>query len=77
IIPHIRRHPQDIVFLPIYVAVNFLVALTKLYALVTIRDQRVIRGSKRYRKNLFSKIKDFLLTGEIIFGIIIIVSIFH
>jgi hyaluronan synthase len=77
IIPHIRRHPQDIVFLPIYVAINFLVALTKLYALVTIRDQRVIRGSKRYRKNFFSKIKDFLLTGEIIFGIIIIVSIFH
>ncbi|MDP9197123.1 MAG: glycosyltransferase [Thermoproteota archaeon] len=77
IIPHIRRHPADLFFLPIYVAVNFLVALTKLYALVTIRDQLVIRGSKGYRKNILSNLKDFLLTGEIILGIILIVSIFH
>jgi hyaluronan synthase len=77
ILPHLRRRPDDIVLLPIYVAINFLVAITKLYALVTIRDQRVIRGSKRYTKNFLSKLKDYLLTGEIIFSIIIIAAVFR
>jgi hyaluronan synthase len=77
ILPHMRRRPKDIILLPIYVGINFLIALTKLYALVTIRDQRVIRGSVKYRKSAFSKLKDCLLTGEIIFSIMIIVAIFR
>lgn len=77
IMPHMRRQPEDIILLPIYVAINFLIALTKLYALVTIRDQRVIRGSKKYKKSVFSKLKDCLLTCEIISSIIIIVAIFR
>ena len=77
ILPHLRRRPEDLILLPVYVAINFLVALTKLYALVTIRDQRAIRGSKRYTKNLLAKAKDYLLTGEIIFSIVIIAAIFR
>jgi cellulose synthase/poly-beta-1,6-N-acetylglucosamine synthase-like glycosyltransferase len=77
ILPHLRRRPEDIILLPIYIVINFLIAVTKLYALVTIRDQRVIRGSMKYRKSVFSKLKDCLLTGEIIFSIIIIVAIFR
>lgn len=77
IFPHMRRRPEDIILLPVYIAINFLIALTKLYALVTIRDQRVIRGSIKYRKTIFSKLKDYLLTGEIIFSIMIIVAIFR
>jgi len=44
IMPHLKRKPADIVILPIYTFVNFIIAITKIYSLITLRDQRVIRG---------------------------------
>jgi cellulose synthase/poly-beta-1,6-N-acetylglucosamine synthase-like glycosyltransferase len=76
IIPHLRRHPKDILLLPVYVAVNFLLAFAKLYALVTIREQKWIRGVQERSvkpKGYFKKIKDMVLTTEIIFSLVIIV----
>jgi hypothetical protein len=50
-------------------------AIAKLYALVTIRDQKWIRTKNRYeaRKRLFKRIKNVLLTGEIVFVMIVFV----
>ena len=76
IIPHLRRHPKDISLLPVYVVINFLLALVKLYALVTIREQKWIRGVQERsvrRKGYFKKIKNLVLTTEIIFTIVIFV----
>jgi hypothetical protein len=76
IFPHIKRYPKDIIILPAYIFISFLIALTKLYALVTIRDQHVIRG-KNVKRKLFKRIKNFILTGEIIFGIFLFVALLH
>ena len=76
IIPHLRRHPKDILLLPVYVVINFLLALVKLYALVTIREQKWIRGVQERsvrHKGYFKKVKDLVLTTEIIFSIVIFV----
>jgi cellulose synthase/poly-beta-1,6-N-acetylglucosamine synthase-like glycosyltransferase len=76
IIPHLRRHPKDILLLPVYVAVNFLLAFVKLYALVTIREQKWIRSAQERTvksKGYFKKIKDIFLTTEIICSIVIFV----
>jgi hyaluronan synthase len=77
IIPHLRRYPKDIILLPVYVGVNFLLALVKLYALVTIREQKWIRGGEKdgriKPKGYFKKIKDMVLTTEIICSIVIFV----
>jgi hypothetical protein len=76
IIPHLRRHPKDILLLPVYVAINFLLAFAKLYALVTIREQKWIRGVQERSvkpKGYFKKIKDMVLTTEIIFSLVIFV----
>jgi cellulose synthase/poly-beta-1,6-N-acetylglucosamine synthase-like glycosyltransferase len=80
ILPHIKRHPRDLILLPVFVVVYFLVALIKLYALVTIREQIWIREDHladqriEYRKpGLFQKIKDWILTTEIITSIVFVV----
>ena len=76
IIPHLRRHPKDILLLPVYVAVNFLLAFVKLYALVTIREQKWIRSAQERTvkpKGYFKKIKDIFLTTEIICSLVIFV----
>ena len=76
ILPHLRRRPKDIQVLPVYVAVNFLSGLIKLYALVTIREQKVIRGEVKEiansrRRSSFIAIKDAVLTGGIISFLVI------
>jgi hyaluronan synthase len=80
ILPHLRRHPEDVPLVPIFVAVNFLMALIKLYALITIREQRWIRQQyqpkgfgRKSRQRVLSKIKDIILTAEIIAGMVIFV----
>ena len=80
ILPHIKRHPRDLILLPVFVVVYFLVALIKLYALVTIREQIWIREDYladqriEYRKpGLFQRIKDWILTTEIITSIVFVV----
>lgn len=71
IIPHLRRNPKDFFILPVYLGVNFLMALTRLYALVTIRDQHIIRGFRKVKASRIKKIKDYFLTIEMIAGIFI------
>src|SRR5919197_3239787 len=80
IIPHFKRKPKDILILPLYIGVNFLIALAKLYALVTIREQVWIRAEARHanrteaKKRIFQSIKDMILTSEIIGTIVIFVA---
>jgi cellulose synthase/poly-beta-1,6-N-acetylglucosamine synthase-like glycosyltransferase len=69
IMPHLRRIPIDLFILPIYLGVSFLMALTRLYALVTIRDQHIIRGLRKVKVSRIKKIKDYFLTIETIAGI--------
>jgi hypothetical protein len=71
IVPHLRRNPKDFLILPIYLGVSFLMALTRLYALVTIRDQHFIRGIRKVGASRIKKIKDYFLTVEMIAGIFI------
>jgi hyaluronan synthase len=67
IIPHLRQHPKDIVILPAYIAINFAYGALKVYALITIREQKWIRDrisvtpvSNQHK--LANKIKDLALT---------------
>ena len=74
ILPHLKRHPSDIILLPVYVVINFMIAIIKLYALVTIRDQKWIKSKNRKTDNSsFKKIKNFILTSEIIVSLVFIV----
>jgi hypothetical protein len=43
ILPHLKRHPEDLSLVPVFVAINFLTAVIKLFAIVTLRDQKWIR----------------------------------
>lgn len=43
IFPHLKRRPQDILLLPAYAMINFLVAFARIYALVTVKEQKWIR----------------------------------
>lgn len=73
--PHLRNHPKDIFILPAYIGINFMLALVRLYALVTLREQKWIRSTVRYNKRfgLFKKIGHWIITGNIIMGIIFLV----
>jgi N-acetylglucosaminyltransferase len=75
LIPHLRHNPADIKIIPLYVLSNFWMGIAKLYALVTIRDQKWIRPKNRYeaRKRLVKRIKNVVLTGEIFFVMVILV----
>ncbi len=73
IFPHLRRHPKDIILLPLYIVINFMVAMIKLYALVTIRDQKWIRSDHSSKKPFKKKIKDLILTSEILSSLVIFV----
>ncbi|MEX1997402.1 MAG: glycosyltransferase [Candidatus Andersenbacteria bacterium] len=37
--PHLRRHPRDIELIPLYIVLNFYLALVKIYALLTLNRQ--------------------------------------
>ena len=57
-----------------YVVINFMIAIIKLYALVTIRDQKWIRSKNRKLvTSKFKKIKNFILTSEIIGSLVFII----
>ena len=62
---------MDFLILPVYLGVSFLMALTRLYALVTIRDQHIIRGFRKVNTSRIKKFKDYFLTVEMIAGIFI------
>ncbi len=40
ILPHLRRRPRDLVILPFFIGLTFVMAIVKIYALTTIRAQR-------------------------------------
>lgn len=40
ILPHLRRRPQDLLILPLFILLSFVMAVVKIYALLTIRAQR-------------------------------------
>ena len=69
IFPHIRRNPADFFMVPVYLGVSFLMALTRVYALVTIRDQHIIRGFRKVKASRIKRIKDYVLTVEMIAGV--------
>ncbi|MDQ3840860.1 MAG: glycosyltransferase [Thermoproteota archaeon] len=79
ILPHLRRRPDDILLVPVFVAVNFLMAAVKLYGLVTLREQKWIREhyhlekSTGYTHTLVAKIKDITLTTAIVFCLVFFV----
>ncbi|MGE5706523.1 MAG: hypothetical protein ACM3XP_07395, partial [Nitrososphaerales archaeon] len=74
ILPHLKRYPKDIALLPIYVVINFISAFVKLYALVTIRDQKWIRSKNRkIGTSQLKNIKNLILTSEIISCLIFVV----
>jgi cellulose synthase/poly-beta-1,6-N-acetylglucosamine synthase-like glycosyltransferase len=80
ILPHLKRRPDDIFLVPVFVAINFLMALVKLYALITIREQKWIREHYKAAKRVghphttYQKIKDSILTGEIVCCLVLFVS---
>lgn len=80
IIPHLRRQPKDILLIPVFVAVNYLIAIAKLYALVTIREQTWIRevkyDIKKYSKKsgAYRRVIAIALTGVIIGGLVTLVE---
>ena len=78
IIPHLRRKPKDLYLVPVYVGINFLNALIKLYALVTIREQKVIRELKEetnIKNRSVKRLKNVILTAEIISTLVILVTL--
>jgi cellulose synthase/poly-beta-1,6-N-acetylglucosamine synthase-like glycosyltransferase len=71
ILPHLRRRPDDIFLVPVFVAMNFFMALIKLYALITIREQKWIRESSHVKNtehtlSFLRKLRDLILTGGVV-----------
>jgi hypothetical protein len=64
---------------PVFVAINFLMALVKLYALVTIREQKWIREYYQPNKRsgrthaAIQRIKDIILTTEVLSCLVLFV----
>lgn len=79
VLPHLRRRPDDILLVPVFVAVNFLMALVKLYALVTLREQKWIREHYQLKKRtgyshtLLPKIKNVVLTTGVVSCLVLFV----
>jgi hypothetical protein len=79
--PHLKRHPEDVLILPLYVVITFLLGIAKLYALVTITEQRWIRTSKERDSILNTntqarKARDIVLTGGILCSMVLLVLFF-
>jgi cellulose synthase/poly-beta-1,6-N-acetylglucosamine synthase-like glycosyltransferase len=79
ILPHLRRRPDDIFLVPVFVAVNFFMAFIKLYALMTIREQKWIRKysqgteSAEYGWSIFHNVTGMILTGGVVACIVLFV----
>ncbi len=43
IFPHLRRQPKDVLLTPLYAGVSFIIAAARIYAMITIREQKWIR----------------------------------
>jgi len=80
IIPHIKNKPKDIIILPIYVLASFIIAIAKIYAMVTIRDQKWIRAGEERKEKTTDKIRRIVipafLMGMIFYGLFYLVFFF-
>lgn len=54
IFPHLKRRPQDIIILPLYIMSNFIFGFTKIYALFTMQTQGWITRWDKTRLQQFS-----------------------
>ncbi len=71
IFPHLRRRPRDIILLPAYILMNFIVSVAKIYALITLRHQRWIReGKERKQKMYLRNIASDVLIPSLMMGLI-------
>lgn len=63
--PHLKHRPLDILILPIYVATTYILAILKIYAMVTIRQQGWITRWHKSRlhseKNYFHRLLKFFV----------------
>jgi cellulose synthase/poly-beta-1,6-N-acetylglucosamine synthase-like glycosyltransferase len=71
-IPHIRRQPRDVILLPVFILVGFMLAVIKLYSLVSITEQKWIReGEDRKRRlPMIVMAKNISITTAIIGAIV-------
>jgi hyaluronan synthase len=78
ILPHLKRRHDDIFLVPVFVAMTFFMALIKLYALITIRQQKWIRESSHVKNtehtlSFLRKLKDLILTGGVVGCVVLFV----
>ena len=80
IIPHLRRNPKDRVMILPFIAINYLIAGIKLYALVTIKEQKFIRDRSTEGNRLQENMKvciNVFFTALIVFGLVYLVGIMY
>ena len=80
IIPHLRRNPKDMVMILPFIAINYLIAGIKLYALVTIKEQKFIRDRSTEGNRLQENMKvciNVFFTALIVFGLVCLVGIMY
>jgi hyaluronan synthase len=72
IFPHLARRPEDIVLLPAYILMSFVISVAKIYALLTLRHQKWIReGTGRKQKKRLRDIASEIIFPSIAMGIIL------
>ena len=54
--PYLRTHRDDLIIVPVYVAMNFILGAARMYALFTIRRQKWIRAEDREESTKLPKI---------------------
>ncbi|KKP58904.1 MAG: Glycosyl transferase family 2 [Candidatus Moranbacteria bacterium GW2011_GWF2_34_56] len=80
IFPHLKERPADILLLPIYIIATLVIAVIKIYALITINKQDWITRWDKSRLKKFSLFESFFTytaTFSIVFGIFFSVSLYH
>ncbi len=78
VMPHLRRYPKDMILIIPFLGINYLMAILKLYALISIRDQKFIRARIDAEKSLkkFSRITiNVIGTCAVIIGLVCVVRI--
>ena len=75
VIPHIKRKPKNLLILPVYVGATFWIAIAKIYALVTIRDQKWIRPPPP-KVLLMRQVKNSIFTSQIVGLFVLLVIIY-
>lgn len=76
IFPHLKEKPMDIFILPFYIIASFIIAIVKIYALITIDKQDWITRWDKNRLKKFTFLESFFTytaTFTIVFGLFFIV----